>query len=231
MRSAMRGNEFLLLFGLLLALPTLVFPIGIIRGFEVETQPIHLLQQDAVHTVTLLFPPLFALMLFVRRKAIASTVTVFGAAALSMLSCGYIVFLYFRFHFAEPDPTWVSLTFLLGFTLLFLGHLKNLFFPYEFLRAYQRTLPARQQAPPSSWEIWGAALLIVGVMIGFQGYYARFFLEDGPQYLLIIVGTLELTPVQRVQTLLGSGGAACLCGAGMLLWPKTRRHDLATGRN
>ena len=142
-----------------------------------------------------------------------------------------VVFLYFRFHFAEPDPTWVSPTFLLGFTLLFLGHLKNLFFPYEFLRAYQPTLPARQQVPPSAWEMCGTVLLVAGVLIGFQGYYARFFLQEGPQYVLIIAGTLELMPAQRVQAMLGIGGAACAAGLGLFLWPKPRRHDLTGGRH
>jgi hypothetical protein len=226
-RPIIRGNETLLLLGLLLVLPTFVFPTGIIRGFDIETQPVYLFQQDLFHKIALLFPCLSALFLFFRRKVIASPVTVFCHATLAMMFCIYIVFLYFRFHFAKPDPTWVVLPFLVGYTFLFMANLKNLFFPYEYLRAYQPGLPVRLQRPPSPGETWGTILLLLGTLIGFQGYYARSFLGKGPQYLLIIAGTFELTPTQRVQAMLGIGLAACLSGTIILLWPKKQRHRAA----
>jgi hypothetical protein len=130
------------------------------------------------------------------------------------------MFLYFRFHFAEPDPTWISLTFLCGFTLIFLANLKQMFFPYEFLRAYQPDLPLRLQQPPSVVQSWGAILLLVGAFVGFQGYYASKFLGQGPQYLLIIAGTIELTPLQRIQVMAGTGVVAGVSGILLLVWPK-----------
>jgi hypothetical protein len=211
-----------LLLGLLLALPTLLLPVGIISGFQVKTQVIYLFQQDLFYKLALLLPLLSALFLVLRGQVIGSPVTVVCHAALSLLFCIYLVFLYFRFHFARPDPTWVVLTFLLGYTLLFLGHLKTLFFPYEFLRAYQPGLPVRLQEPPSARETWGATLLIVAALLGFQGYYASQFLEQGPQYLLIIAGTIELTPLQRVQAMLGTSAIACLGGLLLLLRPEKR---------
>jgi hypothetical protein len=216
-RFPLRSNEVLLLLGLLLALPTLLLPVGIISGFQVETQPVYLFQQDPFYKLALLVPLLSALFLVLRGHVIGAAVTVVCHAALSLLFCIYLIFLYFRFHFGKPDPTWVALTFLLGYTLLFLGHLKTLFFPYEFLRAYQPGLPVRLQEPPSARETWGATLFIVAILIGFQGYYASQFLGQGPQYLLIIAGTIELTPLQRVQALLGTSAIACLGGLFLLL--------------
>ena len=220
MKFTMRSDEILLLLGLLLALPSFALPIGVISGFEVDTQPIYLFKQGPFYKIAMLFPVLSILFLWVRRTALTSIVTVFCHAALSVLFCVYIVFLYFRFHFATPDPRWVALTFLGGCTLLFLGHLKIAFFPYEFLRTYQPGLPVRLQRPPSPWEIWGALLLLLGALIGFQGYYAGAFLGQGRQYLLIIAGTIELTPMQRVQTMLGTGLMACICGLLCLFKPK-----------
>jgi hypothetical protein len=115
----------------------------------------------------------------------------------------------------------------MGFILLFLGNLKNLFFPYEFLRAYQPGLPIRLQSPPSMRQVGGTTLLLLGIFIAFQGYYAHFFLGKGPQYLLIIAGTIELTPVQRVQAMLGIGLVACVGGALALLWPKQDKRGMA----
>jgi hypothetical protein len=221
-RFPVRSHEVLLLLGLLLALPTLLLPVGIISGFQVETQVIHLFQQDLFYKLALLLPLLSALFLVLRGHVIGSPITVVCHAALSLLFCIYLVFLYFRFHFAKPDPTWVALTFLLGYTLLFLGHLKTLFFPYEFLRAYQPGLPVRLQELPAARETWGATLLIVSVLIGFQGYYTSQFLGQGPQYLLIIAGAIELTPLQRVQVLLGTSAMAGLGGLLLLLRPEKR---------
>jgi hypothetical protein len=221
-RFPVRSNEVLLLLGLLLALPSLLFPVGIISGFQVETQPVYLFQQDPFHKIALLLPLLCALFLLLRGHVIVSPVTVVCHAALSLLSCIALIFLYFRFHFAKPDPTWVVLAFLLGYTLLFLGHLKTLFFPYAFLRAYQPRLPVRLQEPLAARETWGVGLLIVAGMIGFQGYYASRFLGQGPQYLLIIAGTIELTPLQRIQALLGTSALACLGGLLLLLRPEKR---------
>lgn len=221
-RFPVRSNEMLLLLGLLLALPTLLLPVGIISGFQVETRAIYLFQQDLFYKLALLLPLFSALFLVLRGHVIGSPVTVACHATLSLLFCIYLVFLYFRFHFSKPDPTWVVLTFLLGYTLLFLGHLKTLFFPYEFLRAYQPSLPVRRQEPPAARETWGATLLIVAVLLGFQGYYASQFLEQGPQYLLIIAGTIELTPLQRVQAMLGTSAMAGLGGLLLLLRPVKR---------
>jgi hypothetical protein len=221
-RFPVRGHEMLLLCGCLLAVPTYGFPVGIIRGFGVDTQEIYLFQQDLVYKLTLLLPILSALFLVLRGPRLASPVTVVCHAAVSLLCCIYLVFLYFRFHFAKPDPTWVVLTFLLGYTLLFLGHLKTLFFPYEFLRAYQPGLPTRRQEPPPAREIWGTLCLIAAVLIGFQGYYAREFLGKGTPYLLIIAGTIELTPLQRVQVMLGTSALTCLGGLFLLLKPHSQ---------
>lgn len=219
-----RGNDILLGLGFLLALPTFFWPVGIINGFEVTTQGVYLFQQDAWYKLALLFPLLSYLFLVLRRQTLTTSVTVFYHAALSLIGCIDMVFLYFRFHFAEPDPTWIALTFLLGYTLLFLGHLKNLFFPYEFLRAYQPHLPVRQPTPPSAWETWGVILLVGGVLLGFQGYYAQRLLGAGTPYLLIIAGTIELTPVQRVQALLGLGLVASVGGLLALFKPKPIRR-------
>jgi hypothetical protein len=225
-----RSNEVLLLLGLLLALPSLLLPVGIISGFQVETQAIYLFQQDLFYKIALLLPLLSALFLVLRGHVIVSPVTVVCHATLSLLFCIYLIFLYFRFHFAKPDPTWVVLTFLLGYTLLFLGHLKTLFFPYEFLRAYQPGLPVRLQEPPVARETWGATLLIAAVLIGFQGYYASKFLEQDPQYLLIIAGMIELTPLQRVQALLGTSAMAGLGGLLLLLWPENQEKRVVRRR-
>ena len=214
----LRGNEILLLIGLLLAPPTFVRPTGVIRGFDTPTQPIWLMQQDAMHAATLLWPFLSAGFLLLRRKRIPTPVTVFCHATLAAMCCIIVVFLYFRFHFAEPDPTWISLTFLLGFTLMFLANLKQVFFPYEFLRTYQPHLPLRLQHPPSAGQLWGAMLVLVGAFVGFQSYYAAVFLEQGSQYLLIIAGTLELTPLQRVQVMAGTGVVAGVGGVLLLMW-------------
>jgi hypothetical protein len=62
----------------------------------------------------------------------------------------------------------------------------------------------------------------VAALLGFQGYYASQFLEQGPQYLLIIAGTIELTPLQRVQAMLGTSAIACLGGLLLLLRPEKR---------
>ncbi|RMF86773.1 MAG: hypothetical protein D6736_14320 [Nitrospinota bacterium] len=217
-----RKNEVLILLGILLALPTFVFPIGVIRGFDIETQAIYLFDQDPFYIIALLFPLLSSLYVFLRRKAIQSPSTVFAHAVLSIIFCIDIVFLYFRFHFLKPDPTWVALTFLLGYVFIFLGNLKNFFFPYEFLRAYQPHLPVRLQAPPSGWEKWGIALLILGVLVGFQGYYSRFFLGQGPRIILIIAG-IETTPEQRIQMMMGFGVLAFICGTLFLLKPKKEK--------
>ena len=183
------------------------------------------------HASRFLFFFLFSyLFLFIRRRVMASPLTVFCHAALSMICCFYMVFLYFRFHFAAPDPTWVALTFLVGFTLLFLGHLKNLFFPYESLRAYQPDLPVRLQRPPSTREIWGTLSLLCGTLTAFQGYYATWFLDRGPQYVLIIAGAIELTPVQRVKTMLGVGLVAGVCGGLALLRPPPHQRQTVRGR-
>jgi hypothetical protein len=192
----------------------------VIRGFDIRTQPIWLVQQDAMHTAVLLWPFLSAGFLLLRCKRIPTPVTVFCHAALAGMCCIVIMFLYFRFHFAEPDPTWISLTFLCGFTLIFLANLKQIFFPYEFLRAYQPDLPLRLQQPPSVVQSWGAILLLVGAFVGFQGYYASKFLGQGPQYLLIIAGTIELTPLQRIQVMAGTGVVAGVSGILLLVWPK-----------
>lgn len=221
-RVPIRSHDILLLCGLLLALPTFVFPIGIMRGFGIDTQVIYLFQQDLVYKLTLLVPLLSAVFLVLRGHRLTSPVTVVCHAAISLLCCIYLVFLYFRFHFAKPDPTWVVLTFLLGYTLLFLGHLKTLFFPYAFLRAYQPGLPVRLQEPPPAREIWGTLCLIAAVLIGFQGYYAREFLGKGTQYLLIIAGTIELTPLQRVQVMLGTSALACLGGLFLFFIPHSQ---------
>lgn len=216
----MRSNEYLLILGIVLALPTFGLPVGIIQGFDIETQRLYLFRQDAVHLVALLVPYLVAVALFLGRRSITSPVIVCCVSAIALLACVDIVFLYFRFHFAKPDPTRVVIPFLLGYTALFLGHLKNLFFPYQFLRAYQPGLPERLQTPALAGEIWGALLLIVAAQLGFQSYFASQFLGEGRQYLLIIAKVIELTPVQRIQTMLGAGLLALLVGIG--LWLRTR---------
>ncbi len=213
----MRGHDYLLLLGIGLALPTFVQPVGIIQGFDIETQHIYLSRQDAVYFAALLVPCLAAAALLLGRRVIASPAVVVCAAAIALLACIDIVFLYFRFHFAKPDPTWVAITFLLGYTALFLGHLKNLFFPYAFLRAYQPHLPERLQALLPASEIWGTILLIAAAYLGFQGYLASRFLDEGPQYLLIIAKVIELTPIQRIQIMLGSGLVAAVGGIGLWL--------------
>lgn len=229
-RVPVRSHEILLLCGFLLALPTFSFPVGIIRGFGIDTQEIYLFQQDLVYKLTLLLPLLTALFLVLRGHRLTSPVTVVCHAAISLLCCIYLVFLYFRFHFAKPDPTWIVLTFLLGYTLLFLGHLKTLFFPYAFLRAYQPGLPVRLQEPPPARAIWGTLCLITAVLIGFQGYYAREFLGKGTQYLLIIAGTIKLAPLQRVQVMIGASALACLGGFFLLLKPHRQEKRVVRER-
>ncbi len=225
---AIRKNECLWILGCGLILPTFVRPIGIIQGFDIETQHIFLARQDAGHLITLLVPCLGAIVLLVCRRVLTSVALVFCISAISLIACIDMVFLYFHFHFAEPDPTWVAPLFLLGYTLLFLGHLKNLFFPYDFLRAYQPHLPERLQAPVPTGEIWGAILLIAAAGVSFQGYFASQFLGKGVQYLLIIVKVIELTPLQRVQMMLGAGLLAAVVGMGLFIrsW---RVHGTASG--
>ncbi len=224
MKFTIRRNEILILLGLLLSLPTFFLPVGVIRGFDIETRPIMLFQQDPFYKIALLFPVLSSLFIFLRRTTLRSPVTVFCHAALSIIFCIQIIFLYLRFHFAEPDPTWLALTFLLGYTLLFLGNLQNLFFPYEFLRAYQPHLPGRLQTLPSFREKLGIFLLLAGVLVGFQGYYNRFFLDQGPRVTFIIAGIWEATPEARVQATMGTGLSAFIIGIVLLIWPQREKR-------
>ncbi len=216
-RWALRGHDYLLLLGIGLALSTFVQPVGVIQGFDIETQHLYLPWQDIVHFMALVVPCLAAAALLLSRRVITSPVSVVCTTAIALLACIDIVFLYFRFHFATPDPTWVVITFLLGYTALFLGHLKHLFFPYQFLRAYQAHLPERLQAPLAAAEVWGTLLLIAAAYLGFQGYLASRFLGEGPQYLLIIAKVIELTPLQRIQIMLGAGLVAAVGGIGFWL--------------
>ncbi len=216
-RWTLRGHDYLLLLGIGLAAPTFVQPVGVIQGFDIETQYLYLPWQDAVHFATLFVPCLIAAALLLGRRVIASPVLVVCASAIALLACVDMVYLYFRFHFAKPDPTWVAITFLLGDTALFLGHLKYVFFPYQFLRAHQPHLPERLQTPIAPGEVWGTLLLIAAAYLGFQGYVASRFLGEGPQYLLIIAKVIELTPIQRIQIVLGAGLVAALGGIGLWL--------------
>lgn len=219
----MRGNEYLLILGIVLALPTYIQPVGIIQDFDIETQYLYLPQQDGVHLVALLIPCLIAAALLLWRRVMSSPVMVCCASSIALMACIDIVFLYFRFHFAKPDPTWIVPAFLLGYIALFLGHLKNLFFPYQFLRAYQPHLPGRLQVPAPVREVWGTLLLITAAALGFQGYLASRFLGEGPQYLLIIAKVIELTPIQRIRITLGAGLLVTIVGIG--LWLRIRRDQ------